>query len=549
MIRKDKADYLEKKASEAESAARRGDSRTSFAIVRSLSGRFGQTTKPPVRRRDGTKTHTEEERKEEWTKHFAGVYCGEVVARTALQKQTAMDVDLPKLGISAVEVEMALGRLGTNKGVGYDLLPAEVLRAGGTGLYAAIALLYGKVVDELAWPVQWSGGRIADVYKRKGDKDDMDAYRGILLNCHMSKGLAVHLDGYVNAHYSENMPLNQFGATAKRGTDAATMLVRSFVRRCHDWRRSFYVLFVDLVKAYDQIVRELVVGIPKDCGDPRAHLQSLGLSEVQVVYVAAFCAEHGSVFEKWGVHPRVVLLLQRLHQGAWFAYESLDQAVTTSRGGRQGCTFGSKLFNSAHSLGMVMLAASLEERGVSTRFVACVDVFGGGLHQGSRWEASPCQVAFVDDRVIMASARSPSQLDQAITHINRELFAMASKLKFEINLKPGKTEALLRYRGKGATRRMRAWLRGDGSLAVPVPEAGGDRAIRIVQSYKHLGGIIRDDGSPLPECRARSQSGMAAYSPIAQKVFGASQISQSLRCQFLRSLVCSRTFSTPTHSL
>ena len=101
------------------------------------------------------------------------------------------------------------------------------------------------------------------------------------------------------------------------------------------------------------------------------------------------------------------------------------------------------------------------------------------------------------------------------------------------NLKPGKTEALLRYRGKGTTRRMRKWIYEGGGHAVPVPEAGSDAAIRIVRSYKHLGGIVRDDLSVLQECGARSQSGLAAYSPTASKVFGAKQVSKSLRCQFL----------------
>ena len=253
------------------------------------------------------------------------------------------------------------------------------------------------------------------------------------------------------------MPQEQFGGTAGRGTDAANMCVRTFINWCNDHKSSFYVLFVDLVKAFDQVVRELVMGIPADCTDPAMFLEELGLNERQREFVVAFCGEHGSLLEKWGVAKRIVLVLQQLHRGAWFCYEQCDSVVLTSRGGRQGCKFGSKVFNTAYALGMQLIFEQLSARGVPIEFVADPSVFCGDAPRPgeANWRGSPCQIAFVDDLCLMISAASPSLMDQAIRATNATLVETAQLLKFEINFKVGKprqcsgTEARGRRRGRG----------------------------------------------------------------------------------------------------
>eukprot|EP00973_Karenia_brevis_P015981 2184649-Karenia_brevis.AAC.1 len=52
----------------------------------------------------------------------------------------------------------------------------------------------------------------------------------------------------------------QCGAVRKRGTDFATHLVASAVAAASMMSLSIFVLFLDLVKAFDRVVRQLVVG-------------------------------------------------------------------------------------------------------------------------------------------------------------------------------------------------------------------------------------------------------------------------------------------------
>lgn len=111
---------------------------------------------------------------------------------------------------------------------------------------------------------------------------------------------------------------------------------------------------------------------------------------------------------------------------------------------------------------------------------------------------------------------------------------------------------MLRYRGKGATKRKRQWRQDDGSLAIRVENESDENSppmlINLVDRYKHLGGIIMIDGSVAVECKGRNRSAMAAYSPIASKVFGAKDIGKDLKLDLMRSLVLSRSLFN-THCL
>eukprot|EP00959_Pyramimonas_sp_CCMP1952_P312454 6540074-Pyramimonas_sp.AAC.1 len=55
----------------------------------------------------------------------------------------------------------------------------------------------------------------------------------------------------------DRMPLTQFGAVPKRGADVATLLIRAALGAAHLKNLSVVVLFVDLVKAFDRVIREL----------------------------------------------------------------------------------------------------------------------------------------------------------------------------------------------------------------------------------------------------------------------------------------------------
>jgi len=111
------------------------------------------------------------------------------------------------------------------------------------------------------------------------------------------------------------------------------------------------------------------------------------------------------------------------------------------------------------------------------------------------------------------------------------------RLQLHINWAKGKTEAILVYRGRNASKKLESRRLEDGGLGISVQTARGEQTLHIVAEYKHLGGIVAADGNPVHECRARASAAMAAYAPISGVFFGASGVSVKIKLFFAQMLI------------
>ena len=534
--------YLEVKAGEAQAAAVRGDWRTSFGIVRALGGRRAADAGHPVLLKCGRLSACEAERQARWLEHFCDVFKGTVKTMAELQ-QVPVDppVASPTIRVSAEAVGAAVQRLGRNKGVGRDGVPAELLVAGGPHLHSMLAEVYQEIVDGERWPVQWTGGRMQNVYKNKGPMQDCDESRGIVLEDHAAKGLKQILGAILNDPYQQNMPEAQHGAVAGRGTDYAAHLVHCFMAYCAAQRKSCFVWFVDLVKAFDRAIREIVMGWPSGVDDPSQYLASLGLSSEQAEWIAAWVARHGCLFEQWQVCPKVIRLLKNMHAASWFSFGDVDSAVATLIGGRQGCKFGSMVFNGTFSLAMTLIRDALLDSGIVLRVRPASSAFWGAGEEpgGDDSDVPVLDAAFVDDECFMLYGCSAKSLDDAIETMLTTVCQMYDRLNLTINWKAGKSECFLVYRGAAATACLqRRRVREDGSLAVEVTALGVQ--LLVVPRYCHLGGVISADGSLAAAAQHLRASAAKAYGPLACKIFGSSVVAPGLKLWFMSSLILSR---------
>ena len=219
------------------------------------------------------------------------------------------------------------------------------------------------VILGASWPFSWTGRRMHDIYRHKGNSAECDNSRGILLMSHCGKPLCKMLAAAIAPQYNSAMPDTQFGATALRGADFATHILMTFMEFCRKRVKSF-VLFVNLVKAVDRVTRELVFGIPPGVTGVNNHLRDLRLSVHQLNFVTSFIAPRGSLFEVIGVHPRVIQLVCNLHASSWVTYGSLESAIVVKVGGRLGCVFGSMVFNTPYALALMALSDELLSRGI-----------------------------------------------------------------------------------------------------------------------------------------------------------------------------------------
>ena len=132
----------------------------------------------------------------------------------------------------------------------------------------------------------------------------------------------------------------------------------------------------------------------------------------------------------------------------------------------------------------------------------------------------------------------------------------ASDFGFQLNLAPGKTEAVVSWVGPGSRpirRRLMALsnnrqvvmlplntcLDDDGDIHFPAL-AENDRAVWIVQSYRHLGRIVQVGAGMGREIAPRANAGQAATHALARRLLGNEGLPRHVRVQVAKASVASR---------
>ena len=100
---------------------------------------------------------------------------------------------------------------------------------------------------------------------KKGSPLNCDDHRGILLASHLAKLVLHQFLKPIKPVYDARIPVAvvQMGAVSKRGTDFGTHMLTSFIESRTNDNDSIGICFVDLVKAFDRVLRELVMGWPR----------------------------------------------------------------------------------------------------------------------------------------------------------------------------------------------------------------------------------------------------------------------------------------------
>ena len=386
---------------------------------------------------------------------------------------------------------------------------------------------------------------------KKGDIHDVDANRGLLLADHAGKGFLAQVKQHIDPLYNAGMPKSQYGAVPKRGTDFAHHILQSFIATSVLSSSSVFILFVDLIKAFDRALRELVFGMPPSSStSPTEHFISMGITHDDAAWLGEFVSDHGAMFTQWSVDPKVRAMARNLHDGAWFKIGSSPDRVVPATGGRQGCKLGSVVFNTKYAIALFLLEAELGKADLGLKVRSRSGEFWSDGTRGADDEDKVIDVAFVDDLCIMLSARGGASLDVAIEIVLSTLIRIFSLLQLDINWAKGKTECLLMYRGKKATQFLDK-RRIDGKLWVTV---GAYPAVRVhvVSTYKHLGAITSLRGACIADAKSKCEVGLSAYCPISTKIFASPHVTTSLKLVFMNSLVLSRVLFhihvlVPTH--
>ena len=554
LIASDREGFLYKLAAQATAAARRGDFRVTYASIRILKG-TKRSAQANVRLANGEIAASRHECDMRWQEHFCEVTGGKIVPAMSPCVNDVAERTFVGFRTTPASTEAANCALPSNKGTGPDGIPAEVLKAGGAAVAVKQTELQNRVGAYGEWPRQWQGGRCVPIHKQKGPKDVCDEYRGLLLADHMSKSFVSQVKTKLDTTYNEKISLHQYGAVPGRGADFGHHVILSIHERAKMLNLSVFTLFIDLSKAFDKVPRELVMGWPRSikCDTPSriGHLRDMGIGVGAATHIHDYLRDEGCLLQQWGVSHDVIEMLSTLHDGCWLTVGEIETVIEYGLGGRQGCKVGASIFNSAYDIPLRVLRAALVKRGVALHlpvapcaFWACDNSERKRVDTKTSCATSVVAVdaAFIDDECIAIMSPSNADMANVIEGVVGDVASIFALFGLEINWKPGKTEAMLHARGIGSNALLARFCHDDGRY-VHVPAADGSpgtHRLHIVRRYKHLGGYVQSEGGLLSEARWRAQQAMAAYAPMAYRVFGCPAVCLWLRYLLLQSMILSR---------
>ena len=181
-IKKDKRDYIDDLARQAETAAGQGNLRDLYLVTKKLTGKFQQTDKP-VMGKNGNPLTTTNEQLKRWTEHFR-----ELLNRPTPDSpqdippaETELPINCDKP--SKAEIKKAIMTLRSGKAAGPDEIPAEAIKADIDTAVKMLYSLFSKIWEKEEVPAQWKEGIIIRLptKHKKGDLRDCSNYRGIML--------------------------------------------------------------------------------------------------------------------------------------------------------------------------------------------------------------------------------------------------------------------------------------------------------------------------------------------------------------------------------
>ena len=167
-LRKDKRNWINNIAQEAEDAARQGQMKGVYEATRTLCNE-GPKKVAMVKGKDGRLLTKEDEVKDRWREHFVEVLNRPVPEVTAEVEVTNEVNDSINTGaITKDEIRSALGDMKSGKAPGIDNLTADLLRADNDTTVSVLHDLFNTIWEEESVPEDWCKGLIVKLPK-KGD--------------------------------------------------------------------------------------------------------------------------------------------------------------------------------------------------------------------------------------------------------------------------------------------------------------------------------------------------------------------------------------------
>ena len=266
--KRDKQNWLDEKIKQAQQAAERNDTRTTYRIIKELTN-DSKKQNLPIKSKDGKALSTEKEVAERWIEHFNSVLNQpEPSTLLEINEEIPEIQDIETGRIERCEIEAAIKKLKNNKSPGADGIHPEMIKYGGECLIETIQNLCNIIWVKEKVPDEWKIGTIVPLPK-KGDLSNCSNWRGITLLSVPGKILSIVILNRLKNAVDKLVREEQCGFRPGRSCTDAIFTLRNIIEKTTEHNIPLYFHFVDFQKAFDSLHRETMWKVLKSYGIPR----------------------------------------------------------------------------------------------------------------------------------------------------------------------------------------------------------------------------------------------------------------------------------------
>ena len=299
--------------------------------------------------------------------------------------------------------------------------------------------------------------------------------------------------------------------------------------------------FVDVSSAYYRVIRQLVVGMQTSDQEIIQILERFGLGPMEFSALREQLKTR-PILSQYETCSRDEAMMQSLMEGTWFSVVGSEEITRTRTGSRPGDTMADLIFAFIYSHLLQTMRLALEDEGFVTQdSLEYSEAFKTFECQDIEMQHAPSllDVTWADDLLLLQSNQDSRELLRRTALAGGLLSDLCSRRGLQLNYKAGKTECLLRLKGRG-TKALRFEIFDKENPSLKLPSMiYEDLQVRLVANYKHLGNQITMASSQMHEIKVRTGQAKAIYNKHRRSVFQNACIAVKVRVKLLNVLVLS----------